>query len=71
MPPTKTTTERRSSRIRQRTTGQGHTLDIPSRTVTTEVEHVENNATNIVLHSVRELSNTVKQLHEQINSVTK
>ena len=73
MPPTKATTERQSSRIRQRTTGQPHTLDvstIPNRTVNTEaLEHVENNSTNIVLNSVRELSNTVKQLQEQINSV--
>ena len=74
MPSTKTTTERRSSRIRQRKTGQPHTLsvsNIPNRTVTTEeLEHVENISTNSVLNSVRELSNTVKQLQERINSVT-
>ena len=74
MSPTKTTTNRRSSRIRQRTTRQPHTLDvsnIPNRLVNTEeLEHVENNSTNIVLNSVRELSTTVKQLQAQINSVT-
>ena len=37
---------------------------------TEELEHVENNSTNIVLNSVRELSTTVKQLQAQINSVT-
>jgi adenylosuccinate synthase len=74
MPPTKITIERRSSKIRQRKTGQSHTLDvsnIPNRTVTTEeLEHVENISTNTVLNSVRELSTTVKQLQAQINSVT-
>lgn len=76
MPPTKTTTNRRSSRIRQRSTRQTHTLDVSNspnsnRTVNTEeLEHVENNSTNIVLNSVRELSTTVKQLQAQINSVT-
>jgi hypothetical protein len=68
MPPTKTTTNRRSSIIQQRTTEQPHTLDVSNspnsnRTVNTEeLEHVENNSTNIVLNSVRELSTTVKQL---------
>ena len=76
MPPTKTTTNRRSSRIRQRTTRQTHTLDVSNspnsnRTVNTEeLEHIEHNSTNIVLNSVRELSTTVKQLQAQINSVT-
>ena len=74
MPPTKITIERRSSKIRQRKTGQSHTLDvsnIPNRTVTTEeLEHVENISTNTVLNSIRELSTTVKQLQAQINSVT-
>jgi hypothetical protein len=37
---------------------------------TEELEHVENNSTNIVLKSVKELSTTVKQLQAQINSVT-
>ena len=74
MPPTKTTTERRSSKIRQRKTGQPHTLDIsniPNGTVTTEeLEHAEHISTNTVLNSVRELSTTVKQLQAHINSVT-
>ena len=76
MPPTKTTTNRRLYRIRQRTTGQPHTLNVSNspnsnRTVNTEeLEHVENNSTNIVLNSVREHSTTVKQLQAQINSVT-
>jgi hypothetical protein len=37
---------------------------------TEELEHVENISTNSVLNSVRELSITVKQLQERINSVT-
>jgi hypothetical protein len=37
---------------------------------TEELEHVENNSTNIVLNLVRELSTTVNQLQAQINSVT-